>query len=152
MARAKFQVLVIPFKRDGEEIKFCMFYRANMKVWQFIAGGGEDNETKIEAAKREAFEEAGIKGNTFYKLDTCCSISASCFKESINWGEDCFVVPEYTFAVEINEENITLSHEHSKYEWVDYDTAISNLRYDSNKVALGELVERINRNLLGKEL
>ncbi|MBE5822415.1 MAG: NUDIX pyrophosphatase [Clostridiales bacterium] len=152
MARAKFQVLVIPFKRDGEKIKFCMFHRTHMKLWQFIAGGGEDNETKIEAAKREAFEEAGIRGNVFYELDTCCSIPANCFKESINWGDECFVVPEYAFAVEINEENIAISHEHSKYEWVDYDTAISNLRYDSNKVALGELVARIDRNLLGKEL
>ena len=32
-----------------------------MKLWQFIAGGGEDGETHIETAKREAFEEAGFE-------------------------------------------------------------------------------------------
>lgn len=32
-----------------------------MKVWQFIAGGGEDeDETIIISAKREAYEEANI--------------------------------------------------------------------------------------------
>ena len=30
-----------------------------MGIWQFIAGGGEADETLLEAAKREANEEAG---------------------------------------------------------------------------------------------
>jgi dATP pyrophosphohydrolase len=48
-------------------------------------------------------------------------------------------IPEYAFAVELPNDTIKLSGEHTKYEWVDYSTAIHRLKYDSNKVALWEL-------------
>jgi len=75
MARAKFQVLVIPYMVQKDQIKYCTFLRSDMNIWQFIAGGGEDDETPIEAAKREAHEEANIAySNQYYILDTCSSI------------------------------------------------------------------------------
>ena len=58
--RAPFQVLVIPYKIINNEILYGIFLRSDMKVWQTISGGGEDDESPIEAAKREANEEAGI--------------------------------------------------------------------------------------------
>ena len=53
-----------------------------MKVWQFIAGGGEDeDETIIISAKREAYEEANIGMDCKYSvLDTQNSIPTYCFK------------------------------------------------------------------------
>lgn len=55
-----------------------------MKVWQFIAGGGEDeDETIIISAKREAYEEANIGMDCKYSvLDTQNSIPTYCFKEA----------------------------------------------------------------------
>jgi hypothetical protein len=32
------------------------------------------------------------------------------------------VIPEYAFAVELPNDTIKLSREHTKYEWVDYST------------------------------
>ena len=56
MARAKYQVLVIPYHIENGNVKYCIFKRNDMKVWQFIAGGGEDeDETIIISAKREAY-------------------------------------------------------------------------------------------------
>ncbi|BCN30912.1 NUDIX hydrolase [Anaeromicropila herbilytica] len=153
MARAKFQVLVIPFIIRDNHIKYGMFLRADMNVWQFIAGGGEDEEIPLEAAKREANEEANIPYDfPYYPLDTCCSISADCFNEEDRqrWGQNCFVVPEYSFAVRVENEELNLSHEHLEYQWLDYDSARKLLKYDSNKVALGELNSRIERSLLGE--
>lgn len=155
MARAKFQVLVIPFFIINGEIEYCIFLRRDMDIWQFISGGGENNETYLESAKRESFEEAKIKyNNKYYKLDTCCSISVECFNEEDRkrWGENIFVIPEYTFAVNISEKNLQLSDEHDEYRWLDYKSAKKLLRYDSNVVALSELNSRIERNLLGREL
>jgi dATP pyrophosphohydrolase len=43
---------------------------------------------------------------------------------------------------------MSLSHEHTKYEWLDYERAREVLRYDSNKVALWELDRRIRKSLL----
>ena len=61
MARAPFQVLVFPYRyTPEEEIEYAVFFRISPRyggVWQAIAGGGEDDETPLEAAKREAFEE-----------------------------------------------------------------------------------------------
>lgn len=41
-----------------------------------------------------------------------------------------------------------LSNEHTYYEWMDYETAKQKLRYDSNKVALWEVDNKIKRGLL----
>ena len=54
-----------------------------MEVWQFIAGGGEDeDETIIISAKREAYEEANIGMDCKYSvLDTQNSIPTYCLKK-----------------------------------------------------------------------
>ena len=84
MARRKYQVLVIPYFIKGDKIQFCLFRRRDMNIWQFIAGGGEDEDSSIiESAKRESYEEAGISMMCdYFKLDTCCSIPANCFKNA----------------------------------------------------------------------
>lgn len=61
MARARYQVFVIPYCIDNGKAQFCLFRRRDIGIWQFIAGGGEDEDISIiKTAKREAFEEAGI--------------------------------------------------------------------------------------------
>ena len=140
MARARYQVLVIPYCIQDGNVQFCLFRRSDMGIWQFIAGGGE----------REAFEEAGIsKTCNFFKLDTCCSIPANCFKnaEAI-WGKECFVIPEYAFAVRVESAFLQLSHEHTEYNWLTYAEAHTRLQYDSNKTALWELNRRIALGML----
>lgn len=110
-----------------------------MGIWQFIAGGGEEEDSSIlESAKREAFEEAGIPNTcNFFKLDTCCSIPSNCFKNAeALWGKACFVVPEYAFAVSVESTFLQLSHEHAEYKWLTYAEAQAVLQYDSNKTAL----------------
>ena len=151
MARAKYQVLVLPYRIDGDQVKYCVFHRSDMDVWQFIAGGGEDTDfSALESAKREAFEEAGIPMDSRYtSLETTCSISTDCFKKDRTaWGEACLVIPEYSFAVEIEDGNFTLSHEHTRFEWLDYASARKLLRYDSNKVALWELDNKLRLGLI----
>ncbi len=151
MARAKYQVLVIPYCIQDGNVQFCLFQRSDMGIWQFIAGGGEAEDLSImESAKREAFEEAGIsKTCQFFKLDTCCSIPANCFKnaEAI-WGKACFVIPEYAFAVKVESTALQLSHEHIEYDWLTYKEAHTRLQYDSNKTALWELNRRIALGML----
>ena len=146
MARARYQVLVIPYCIDNGKAQFCLFRRRDIDIWQFIAGGGEDEDISIiMTAKREAFEEAGIsKTCNFFKLDTCCSIPSNCFKnaEAI-WGKECFVIPEYTFAVNVENTSLQLSQEHTEYIWLPYLEAQNVLQYDSNKTALWELNRRI---------
>ena len=135
---------------DGQA-RFCVFRRSDLDFWQFIAGGGEDEDASIlESAKREAFEEAGIPVTCSYSpLDTCCSIPASCFKNAeAMWGKECLVVPEYAFAVKVESTSLRLSHEHVEYEWAEYVRAHAMVQYDSNRTALWELNRRIDLGLL----
>ena len=152
MARAKYQVLVIPYKKNDDGILYCIFKRSDMdECWQFVAGGGEDEDnTPLVSAQREAFEEAGISSRLhFTELDTKCSIATEYFKNArAIWGESCLVIPEYCFAVEMKCEDISISREHGCFEWVDYSTAKERLRYDSNKVALWELDNKIRLNII----
>lgn len=45
--RAPYQTLTILYKKENEQIKFAIFYRNSHPIWQFVSGGGEDNETPI---------------------------------------------------------------------------------------------------------
>ncbi len=147
--RAKYQVLVIPYKR-ANGILYCIFRRSDMDCWQFIAGGGEtEDDSVLASAKREAFEEAGILLNEKYTgLETKCSISTECFSARSLWGTDCLVIPEHSFAVEVVNSDIHISREHTVFEWVDYPSAVERLRYDSNKVALWELDNKLRLGML----
>ena len=61
MARSPFQVIVIPYRIDANgQFQHLAFKRSDLDVWQWIAGGGEDDEKPQQTALREAFEEAGI--------------------------------------------------------------------------------------------
>ena len=144
MARSKYQVLVIPYFLDRGKPVYGVFRRRDMDLWQFISGGGEDTDESIEvSARRETLEETGLSGE-FFRLDTCCSIPANCFRDAEKlWGWDCFVVPEYAFALWVAQENITLSDEHTEYRWADYETVRGLLQYDSNRTALWELDRRL---------
>ena len=142
--RARYQVLVLPYRR-GDRQPYCIFKRSDTARWQFIAGGGEEEDAStFISAKREALEEANIPWEAAYtQLETVSSISTEHFPARLHWGEDCLVIPEYAFAVEAVDDVISLSDEHTAYEWVDYPTAVNRLEYDSNKVALWELDQKL---------
>lgn len=155
MARAKYQVLILPYKKEDGKNLYCIFKRSDMDIWQFIAGGGEDEDTSpLITAKREAYEEAHISCDAKYDaLETMCSISTECFEKArLVWGETCLVIPEYCFAVEISDAKIKISNEHTSFEWVDYQTAIQRLKYDSNKVALWELDNKIRLGIIRRHI
>ena len=143
MARAKYEVLVIPYYIENGMTYYCLFHRSDMDAWQFIAGGGEDEDDSVLAsAKREAMEEASIDVNSDYiKLDTIGSIPANCFKNAKElWGKNCYVIPEYCFGVKLLSKDITLSSEHLEYVWCDYSTAVSKLNMILIKSLYGNLI------------
>ena len=144
MARAPFQVLVLPYRISRDrQIAYAIFRRTDADYWQGIAGGGEDNESPIEAAKREAFEEAGIdEGSDYIKLDSVATVPVVGIC-GFKWGPDVLVIPEYCFGVEVGCEELAVSSEHTSFRWADYETASRELHWHSNKNALWELNHRL---------
>ena len=111
---------------------------------QFLAGGGEDDELPFDAAKREAYEEAGIDVplDHWIELDSEASIPRDAFPGA-PWPADIHVITEHAYAVQVTERELVLSSEHERYQWLSYDTARSVLTWDSNRVAMFELHRRI---------
>ncbi len=145
MSRAKFQVLIIPFRIVGNGVpEFAITKRSDMDAWQFLSGGGEDDETPLQAAKREANEEGDIPYEyELLELDSMASIPAISFAAHKEWGNNVYVVPEYTFGVDIKDKDLALSSEHTELQWLKYQEASEKLTWDSNKTALWELNKRI---------
>ena len=114
MSRAPFQVLVLPYRiAPDNTILYALFRRESSTggYWQGIAGGGENGESPLDAAKRETQEEAGIApSNEFLKLDSYAMIPVVnvC---GFRWGSEILVIPEYCFGVKVNAEQLQLSYE-----------------------------------------
>lgn len=144
--RAPFQILVIPYKIIAGAPVFCLFRRTDSDYWQFIAGGGEDNETPLEAAKRETHEEVGVEAGKIQQLVSTAyvpaEVVAACHRQ--HWDNKTYVIPEYAFAFACNTEPV-LSHEHKAYTWLPYEAARKLLKWDSNKVAMYELNKRLTK-------
>jgi dATP pyrophosphohydrolase len=145
MSRAQFNVLIIPFRIVGNGIpEFAVTKRSDGDIWQFLSGGGEDDETPLQAAKREANEEGDIPSDCeLLELDSMASIPAIVFGAHKEWGSNVYVVPEYSFGVEIKNKDLALSSEHAELQWLKYQEASAKLTYDSNRTALWELNTRI---------
>lgn len=145
--RAPYQTLTILYKEKNNKILYAIFYRSSHPIWQFVSGGGEDNETPLETVVREIMEETSIvvDKKEIEQLDSKTTIPVINITGEYTWGKNVYVIPEYTFAIKLKNCNIKLSNEHKEYKWVEYDEAIKKLKYDSNKTALWELNERLKR-------
>lgn len=145
--RAPFQILAIPYQIIEDRPHYCIFHRRDADQWQFVAGGGEDEETPIQAAAREIYEEAGITADTILNLKSMCYLPVQHFSQRYlyHWSKDTYVIPEYAFAFYCKEK-IKLSHEHTEYVWLTYEEAYAKLSWDSNRTALYELHCRLTHS------
>jgi dATP pyrophosphohydrolase len=146
MPRAPFQVLVLPWRRNGDGgVEYLIARRADIGIWQAISGGGENDETPLAAAKREAYEEAGIPPDcTFLPLDATTSIPAHVFPTGLHWGDDVYVIPEHAYGVDVTGRSLLMSYEHTDMRWLSLADASTLLQFDSNRIALWELNQRIH--------
>ncbi|MGH3521378.1 MAG: NUDIX domain-containing protein, partial [Mycobacterium sp.] len=142
--RAAFQVLVLPFRRDGDGFVYALLRRQDAGYWQGVAGGGEAGESPFEAARREASEEAGIgDGTKFVALDARATVPVVAVTGEFTWGPETLVIPEYAFGAGVDGAELHLSDEHSEYGWFGFDDACKAVRWDSNRTALWELDHRL---------
>lgn len=153
MARQPIQVHIYLFRKSRDGYEYAIFQRSDLTVcWQGICGGLEDGETVIEGARREIFEESGIKRDLpLFKLDTTSYLPDKIIADSerAHWRDDVIVIPMYYFAMEYNGE-IKLSDEHLQYKWMSYHEAHEVIYFDDQKTALYELNELLLRNKLDK--
>jgi diphosphoinositol-polyphosphate diphosphatase len=56
------QGCTIPYRIDGDELQVCLISLSNQSGWGFPKGTVDAPETVSQAALRESFEEAGVRG------------------------------------------------------------------------------------------
>lgn len=146
--RAPFQVLIIPFRANSTKLEFAVLKRSSPEYWQFVSGGGEDDESPIQAATRETREEISIDANDrLIELTSMTTIPKNCFSSSNCWEKDILVVPEHSFAINVGKSQLSLSPEHTELHWLSYHEAYNQLKWDSNRTALWELRERLRNKM-----
>ncbi|MEU9396440.1 NUDIX pyrophosphatase [Streptomyces sp. NPDC048324] len=150
--RAAFQVLVLPYQESEGSLLYALFRRSDGSYWQGVAGGGEASESPLEAARREASEEAGLAGDReFIELDSRVTIPVLHVTGEFTWGPAVLVIPEYAFGVRADSAELVLSSEHTEYGWFSLDAAMPAVRWDSNRTALWELDHRLRRGRASRE-
>src|SRR5438105_4879500 len=141
MSRAPFQVLVFPYAlAPNEEPAYAVFRRADLGVWQAVAGGGEVGESPEQAARREAWEEAGVPWDApLRRLAVVGQVPTTAFRDRTHWPPELTTIPEYCFAVAAVPEMVRCSAEHDEVAWLPYPAARERLHWASNRAALAEL-------------
>ncbi len=148
------EVHIFLFRIGKNGYEYGVFQRSDMSYcWQGVCGGVEDNETLEEAARRELFEEACIDGKfPLYRLESISYLPDTIVsrKQRALWGKKVVVIPMYFFAMPFNGE-IKLSKEHTAIQWLPYQEAYDLIYFLDQKIALYELNEKLERNLLIQE-
>ena len=139
--RAPFQVLVVPYRQREATLELLVLQRADTGQWQWVAGGGEVEETPVRAAQRELHEELGVCGPVF-ALQSRAAVPAVSVVGDLRWGEGHLVVTEYAFCVDVAGEEPVLSAEHVDMRWVAREVADDLLAWDSNRTAAWEVAVR----------
>ncbi len=113
--------------------------------WQPVTGKVEEGETLEVAALRELAEETGIRADRVIS-------AAFHFSFVGRWGP----AKEHVFFAEIEgaqESKILLDPtEHVEYQWYDSNEALGMMYYESNVLALAEILNKRNYRETAKKL
>ena len=95
--RQPHQILAFPYKKDGDTYLYGIFCRiGKTERWQGIAGGVEEEETYLEACKRESNEKAGISYDAkVIELESISTMPVINVSKDFIWGPDVYLIYEH---------------------------------------------------------
>lgn len=126
----------IIFFRNYNRIEYLLL-KYPQGHWEFARGHVEPGESDKEAAKREIFEETGFKNLIFFPS----------FKETFSWKlrskKDTYKKAAF-FLAEVRDKKMKLSHEHRKYIWLNYQSALKKITFSQAR----EILKKANSLLI----
>ncbi len=131
---------IVLFRKENSKILFLLLHYPSGH-WDFVKGKMEEGETTHQTAIRETLEETGITDIVF--LDD--------FEEWIEYnfqfqGELVHKRVVF-FLAETKTKEVSISHEHLDYTWMDYQTAMEKTTFDNARLILSK-----SKSLLSKTL
>ena len=131
---------VVIFRKENSKILFLLLYYPSGH-WDFVKGKMEKGETAQQTAIRETREETGITDVVFTEN----------FEEWIEYnfqfqGEHVHKKVVF-FLGETKTKNVSISHEHLDYTWMDYSDAMDRTTYDNAKTVLTKSYSLLSKTL-----
>ena len=111
-------------------------------IWQTVVGGVRWGEERVEAARREVFEETGLtllRGITAIGFAFAFPIRLR--KDQKSWyAPDVAAINNTVYAGEVvSARPIVLCPEHVAYDWVPFARALEQLHWEEEREALSRL-------------
>lgn len=141
----------IIFHRKYGEVKFLLIQYPHGH-WEFARGHMEENETELETMYREIEEETGLKKESLKKIGDFREkikfsyIAKGAESEERKKQKRCLAIRKTVvfYLLESSEDKISLSHEHTNYEWVSGEEAMKRLTFDNSKRIMKIAIEKIS--------
>ena len=120
---------IVLFRKEGSKKLFLLLHYPSGH-WDFVKGKMEKGESTHETAIREAKEETGITDIAFIEN----------FEEWIKYNfkhrGELVQKKVVFFLAETKTKEIEISHEHSGYIWLDYNSSMEKKTFDNAKTVL----------------
>jgi dihydroneopterin triphosphate diphosphatase len=137
------QVVIFTEAPAGREYLLLRRVGRHGGFWQSVTGSLEGQETHAEAAVREVFEETGYHP----RQDELIPLGVvNVFEIAPQWRDK--YAPgvthneEVCFALQVEKGDVVIDRvEHDAYAWVDYDTAVGMLYWESNRRAFAAVAD-----------
>ena len=118
-------------KKENNEYFFLLVYSVKNKEWSFPKGHIEKGETELEAAKREIFEETGIKDlkfiDNFKFTDSYLTKGVLPETKGETVTKNVIYYLCYTDSSCINPDN----NEISSCKWFNFNEALKSLKFEN---------------------
>lgn len=140
-------VQVVIFSETDITRRYLLLRRvmSHGEFWQSVTGSLEEGETHKQAAVREVREETGIVASEEDLIDLGLVNTFEIAPEwRVKYAPGVTQNEEVCFALMVDVREVTIDPiEHEAYAWVDYESAMSMLYWESNRRAF-ERTERGN--------
>ena len=120
---------IVIFRKEETKNLFLLLHYPSGH-WDFVKGKMEKGETTHQTAIREAKEETGITDITFVEN------FEEWIKYNFKYQGELVQKKVVFFLAETKTKEITISHEHSGYTWLDYNESMEKTTFDNAKTVL----------------
>ena len=131
---------IVLFRKEESKILFLLLHYPSGH-WDFVKGKMEQGESTHQTAIRETKEETGITDITFVEN----------FEEWIEYNfkyqRELVQKKVVFFLAETKTKEIKISHEHSGYTWMDYNSSMEKTTFDNAKTVLTKAEKLLSNTL-----